>query len=202
MRFWKKFAKSLYWRNYNNGCHFFQEWFSLIFPGFPDVVSECGILCGSNTRLNILFPLVPFCNEHTTATRVQHRTSRDGRNQSEYIVTKKLQQQQIHLKLLPHICPLFSSICPLFSRYHLDRSFASAIPASSMLACEYILGHFFVRSSFLLRYTHACCCSASIVERPLAHNSRQQLKVCHANGSRTLIRRFPGLMRIILRFIS
>ncbi len=46
---------------------------------------------------------MPFYNEHATATRVQHRTLHDCRNQLEYIVTKKLQQQQIHLKLLPHI---------------------------------------------------------------------------------------------------
>ncbi len=45
--------------------------------------------------------LVPFYNELATVTRVQHRTLGDCKNQSEYIVVKKLQQQQIHLKLLP-----------------------------------------------------------------------------------------------------
>ncbi len=66
---------------------------------------------------------------------------------------------------LPHICPLFSSIYLLFSHYHLDRTKLQKIPASSTLACKYIVGHFFVRSSFLLHSTHVCCCCAFIVER-------------------------------------
>ncbi len=71
--------------------------------------------------------------------------------------------------LLSHICPLFSSICPLFSHYHLDRSFAFAIPACSTVAYKYIEGYLFVRSSYLLHSTHACCYCVSIVERPLSN---------------------------------
>ncbi len=55
---------------------------------------------------------------------------------------------------LPHICPLFSSICLLFSPYHLGRTELQEIPASSTLACKYIVGHFFVPCSFLLHSTH------------------------------------------------
>ncbi len=130
-----------------------------------------------------------FYNEHATTTRVQHRTSCDCRNQWEYIVAKKLQQQQIYFEVfvsLPHICPLFSSICPffssicpLFSHYHLYGTELQEVPASSTLACKYIVGHFFVRSSFLLHSTHACCCCASIVERPLRKRKVVFRKVTH-----------------------
>ncbi len=54
-------------------------------------------------------PLMPFYNEYATATHVQRRTSRDCRNQSEYIVAKKLQQQQIQLKLLSRCLNVLSS---------------------------------------------------------------------------------------------
>ncbi len=107
--------------------------------------------------------LVPFYNEHAIATLAQHRTSCDCRNQSEYIIVEKLQQQQIHFKLLaslPHICPFFS-------RYHFDRTEFQKIPAISMLACKYIVRYFFVRSSFLLHSTHVRCRCMSIVERLL-----------------------------------
>ncbi len=59
--------------------------------------------------------LVPFYNEYATVTRVQHRTSRDYRNQSEHIVVKKLQQEQIYLKLLP-VASYLSSLLSLSPR--------------------------------------------------------------------------------------
>ncbi len=95
------------WCRYQNSCNWHERLRGHCQnSGFiNNLASEVGV-----TRL-----WVPFYNEHATAIRMQHRTSRDCRNQSEYIVAKKLQQQQIHLKLLP-VASYLSSLLFLLPR--------------------------------------------------------------------------------------
>ncbi len=121
--------------------------------------------------------LVPFYNEHATATRVQHRT-RDYRNPSEYIVMKKLQQQQIHLKLLAR-CLIFvlSSLIITSTKLNFKKFLLAARSHASTL-----YDIFFVCSSFLLHSSQLCCCCASIVGRALVD------RLVHVNCGRHCVR--------------
>ncbi len=101
---------------------------------------------------------MPFYNEHAKEQRVQRRTSRDCRNEAEYIVKKKLHKQQIHLKSLPHwlIFVLSSIVIASTEASHLPFLLAARsllqVHCTAFFRLQFIFATFYAR--VLLLHVH------------------------------------------------